>query len=86
MDSARIRTLARLIAEELADIVRERGTLVGADVSPRPRREIETWRDEEKGSGSLDPIRSEDSGELSWSEREAREIVGSIRRSRKPGR
>jgi hypothetical protein len=78
------RRFARLIAEELVEVLgRERGIFVAADVSPRPREEEERWRDEKKGSGSSGPIPSESSGELSWSEREAREIIGSIRRKKK---
>jgi hypothetical protein len=79
-----VRLLAPLLAKELAPLLPTRDSVLGADVSPRPGKEKDTWRDEEKGSGSLDPIPSESSGEWSWSEREAREIVGSIRRRRRP--
>ncbi len=76
--------LAPFLVKQLASLLSGRASVAGADVSPRPGREMETWRDEEKGSGSSDPIPSENSGESSWSEREAREIVGSIRRRRRP--
>jgi hypothetical protein len=81
------RRFARLVAEELADIFRTHGTFAAADVSPRPTsKEGQTWRDEEKGRGSLDPIPSENSGESLLLEQEAKEIVGSIRRKTKRGR
>ena len=78
--------LAPFLVKQLASLLSGRASVADADVSPRPRREMETWRDEEKGSGSSDPIPSENSGESWWSEREAREIVGSIRRRRRPNK
>ena len=79
-----VRLLAPLLAKELAPLLPGRDNVPGADVSPRPGKEKGTWRSEVEGSGSSDPIPSEDNGESSWSEREAREIVGSIRRRKRP--
>lgn len=53
---------------------------------PRPGREKETWRSEVEGNGSSDPTPSENSGESSWSDGEAKEIVTSIRRKKKRGK
>jgi hypothetical protein len=80
------RWIARRFDEALAELLRERATVAPADVSPRPRKERQTWRSEEEESGSSDPIPLENSGESSWSDGEAREIVASIRRKRKRGR
>ena len=81
-----VRWIATRIGEAVADILRGRATVSAADVSPRPRKEEEKWRSEVEGSGSSDPIPSEDSGESSWSVEEAREIVASIRRKKRRGR
>jgi hypothetical protein len=78
-----VRWIATRIGEAVAEILRERATVAPADVSPRPRRERE-WRSEVEGNGSSDPTLSEDNGASSWSEQEAREIVGSIRRKKRP--
>src|SRR5579863_4572790 len=45
-----VRWIAKRIGEAVAEILRGRATVAPADVSPRPRKELETWRDEEKGS------------------------------------
>jgi hypothetical protein len=81
-----VRWIANRISEAVAEIVRERATVLPADVSPRPRKEEGKWRSEVEGSGPLDPIPLEGSGESSWSVEEAKEIVASIRRKKKRGR
>lgn len=78
--------LAPFLAQELAPLLPGRDNVNAADVSLRPGKEERKWRNEVKGSGSLDPIPSEDSGESSWSVEEAKEIVTSIRRKKKRGK
>ena len=85
VDADEVRRLARLFAEELLRVLAG-GSVDAADVSPRPGREEDEWRDEEKGRGFSDPIPSEGSGDSSWWEQEAKEIVGSIRRRKRQER
>src|SRR5260370_29200813 len=75
------RRFARLVAEALADILRERGTVFGADVSPRPTKEMEPWREEANPSERSDPIDTTDDGESSWSQQEAKELLRTMRTS-----
>ena len=81
-----VRLLAPLLAKELAPLLPGRDSVPGADVSPRPGKEKETWRSEGEGNGSSDPTLSENNGESSWSDVEAKEIVTSIRRKKKRGK
>ena len=78
--------IAARIGEAVAEVLRGHATVVPADVSPRPGKEMGTWRSEVEGNGSSDPTQSEDSGESSWSVVEAKEIVASIRRKKKRGK
>ena len=84
-DTGVLRISAR-IGQAVAEILRGHATVLSADVSPRPGREKETWRSEVEGNGSSDPTPSENSGESSWSDGEAKEIVTSIRRKKKRGK
>jgi hypothetical protein len=81
-----VRRIAARIGEAVAEILRGHATVLPADVSPRPRKEMETWRSEVEGNGSSDPTRLENSGESSWSDVEAKGIVTSIRRKKKRGK
>jgi hypothetical protein len=78
--------IGRLIAEVLADILPERGTVVGADVSPRPRKESERWREEVNPTERSDHIDTMGDGESSWSQREAKELLRTMRTRRKRDR
>src|SRR4030095_12766610 len=45
-----VRLLAPLLAKELAPLLSDRDSVPGADVSPRPGKERETWASEVEGS------------------------------------
>jgi hypothetical protein len=87
LDHAAIRALARLVAEEIAGLLGEReGTLPGADVSPRRRKEMDPWREEESPSERSDRIDTSENGESSWSEMEASELLRITRAKKRQGR
>jgi hypothetical protein len=74
---------ARLVAEELLKLLEERGTLQSTGISSRRREEVETWRDQQTGSSaSSDPTVTDEDFD-SWSEREARSLLASMRRKKK---
>jgi hypothetical protein len=71
----RLEDILELLADEVAERLVQRGTLLLADESPRRREEVESWRDEERGTESSAPIKNETSGESSSLKKEVRELV-----------
>ena len=78
--------LAERIAARVLELVEARGLLPVTDVSSRRRKEEAEWRDNEvSSSASSDPTGTDDSFGSS-SDREARRLLGSLRRKQKQGR
>jgi hypothetical protein len=74
--------LATRVAKEILSELRSDGTLSGAEVPSRDRKE-DAWRDNEKDREYSDRTRTEADGESSWLTRKADEL---IMRARQRGR
>jgi hypothetical protein len=75
----RIALLLELLADEVAERLVRRGTILLADESPRRRKERARWRDEEMGTESSAPTMSETNGESLSLTEEVRELVVSLK-------
>jgi hypothetical protein len=88
--SAREARIAEAIAAQVLQLLSRSGRLPDAEKLPSRRvKEMPSWRDDRKGSGSLALIPTEDSGESSMSEKEAIALLASFRREvkrKKPSR
>jgi len=81
------RQFAKLVAEELLKLLEERGSLGATGISSRQGKEVDAWRDTEgEESASTDPIPTDSNSESTWSMREARRVLSSMRRKKKPSR
>ena len=85
-EAEQARAFARLIAEALAEILRRNGTFTGADVSPRPTKEKDPWREEANPSACSDPTDTTTDGESSWSQQEAKKLLRTMRKKKRHGR
>jgi hypothetical protein len=78
---------ARQVAEEVVSLLEERGTLRATGISSRRREEVDAWRERTNmESVSTDPTRTDESSDSSWSVREARRLLASMRQKKKPSR
>src|SRR4051794_30149639 len=82
-----VRLLAPLLAKELASLLRGRDSVPGADVSRRRGKEMRQWRRERRADEHSARTESEEpDGESSWSKDQAAELLGILRRKKKPSR
>jgi len=81
-----VRWIAKRIDEAVAEILRGRATVFPADVSPRPRKEMDPWREEANPSERSDRTDTTSDGESSWSQQEAKRLLRTTRAKKKHGR
>jgi hypothetical protein len=75
------RSFAREVAEELLRLLEERGIVMATDISScRQEKEAQWHGDPASTNGSMGLTGTDSDGESSWSIREARELVATMRR------
>lgn len=81
-----VQRIAARIGQAVADILRGRATVFPADVSPRPRKEKDSWREESNPREFSDRTDITSDGESSWSQQEAKRLLRIMRPRKKHGR